>query len=237
MSAKVAVVIPTFNEKENISNLIAVIFPLLKDVAIIIVDDHSPDGTSLAVEKIIPKYPNLHLITRQGKGGRGSAVLAGFQLACDLNCQIFVEMDADFSHDPQELPGLINLIESDKVILASRYLAQSKIYNWPQKRILSSKLANFLIRIVLNLPTRDNTNGYRCYPRAAVDLLLKFHFISSGYILLSESERYLYKRGFKLVETPSVFRNRKLGKSKATFKEFFYSLYLLLRIRLDTHVQ
>lgn len=233
---KTAIVIPTFNEKLNITRLIETIRGTVKNSEIVVVDDNSPDGTSKAVEELKRSHPNLHLIKRRGKDGRGSAVLEGFSWAQEkLKADIFVEMDADFSHDPKELPDLITRCKQDNVVLASRYIPQSKIINWPPRRIIASKLSNFLIKLVLNLPTKDNTNGYRCYPKEAVKLLLTHKFISKGYILLSETERFLYVNGFDLIELPSVFRNRKQGKSKSTFREYFLSLYLLFKIRMTTN--
>jgi dolichol-phosphate mannosyltransferase len=233
---KIAIIIPTFNEKANIINLVKAVQNEVKSVEVIVVDDNSPDGTSQEVAKAKSSIERLHLISRNSKDGRGSAVLEGFNYALSkLGADIMIEMDADFSHDPHELPKIIALSKPNNIVLASRYIPKSKIYNWPYRRVTSSKMANFLIKLILNLPTKDNTNGYRCYQKQAVELLLKHAFISKGYILLSESQRYLYERGFKLVETPSVFRNRKVGKSKATFREFFYSLYLLFQIRLRTN--
>ncbi len=233
---KVAVIIPTFNEKDNISRLVRTIDKTLKDTEIIVVDDNSPDGTSRVVLPLLKEFPNLYLISRKGKSGRGSAVLEGFKFAQEkLKADVFIEMDADFSHDPQELPKIISLGKKDTVVLASRYIPKSKILNWPPRRIIASRISNLLIKLFLNLPAKDNTNGYRCYPKEAVGLLLKHKFNSTGYILLSETERYLFVNGFRLVEFPSVFRNRKKGKSKSNFREYFLSLYLLFKIRITTN--
>ena len=230
---RVTVVIPTYNERSNIEKIVPLIFSLLKEVSIVVVDDNSLDKTASAVLKLQKNYSNLHLIARRKKTGRGSAVLEGFKYAFQkIKTDIFIEMDADLSHDPNELPRLVKMSNPRTVILASRYLPESKILDWPIIRVLSSKIANFLIGAVLDLPVIDNTNGYRCYQKEAIKILLTYNFVSRGYILLSESEKILYDRGFELIEIPTIFRNRIRGESKDSISEFFYSLYLLFKIRL-----
>jgi len=229
---KTTIIIPTYNEKENIQKLIPVIFSVVPQCTIIVVDDNSPDGTAHQVLKLKSKYPQLHLIKREKKAGRGSAVIEGFKYAHkNMRPQVYIEMDADFSHNPKELPQLINFSKPKNIVLASRYVKGGKIVNWPISRRINSWLANLLIRFVLKLPLKDNTNGFRCYPKEAIQLLLNHDFISKGHILLGESAYLLYKNGFGFVEIPSNFKNRKLGKSNATLDEFFNSLLLLFQIK------
>lgn len=230
---RIAVIIPTFNEKENIKKTISNLFEIYRHIEVVVIDDNSPDQTSLEVEKLQKIYPHLHLIRRKGKGGRGSAVIEGLRFSYEkLKSEIFVEMDADVSHNPKELTKLVSLSASDTIVLASRYLKESKTLDWPIYRRLSSRISNFLIHFILGLPIKDNTNGYRVYPHEAVKIMLSHQYVSHGYILLSESAKLLYKKGFQLVEVPSIFVDRKLGKSNATFSEFINSLFSLLNIRL-----
>jgi len=229
---KTAIIIPTYNEKENIKKLIPAIFSVIPKVDIIVVDDNSPDETANEVLKLKRKYFHLHLIKRGGKAGRGSAVIEGLKFAFEkIKAEKYIEMDADFSHDPKELARLINFSKPKTIVLASRYVKGSKIVNWSISRRINSQLANLLIRFILKLPIRDNTNGFRCYPKEAVRLLISHNFITSGYILLSESAYLLYKNNFTFKEMPSLFQNRRLGTSNTTVEEFLDSLVYLIRIK------
>jgi len=231
---KTAIIIPTFNERKNIEKLIPPIFSILPKAIILVVDDNSPDKTGRAVFGLQKKYKNLYLIKRKGKGGRGSAVIDGLKYILEKkpDVDVFVEMDADFSHEPQELPNIIRLSKPKTVIFGSRYVKRSKIINWPLSRRIASKISNGLIRLILNVGLNDNTNGYRCYRKDAVKLLVAHKYISSGYILLSESANLLHQNGFRFIEMPSVFYNQKLKKSNATLSEFLNAFINLIRIRL-----
>jgi len=229
---KVVIVIPTYNECKPIQGLLSTIFRLLPEVRVIVVDDNSPDKTAEKVKSLLVKYKHLHLISRKGKGGRGSAVMTGFKHAFKhFKPDIYIEMDADFSHEPKEIKNIISLSKENAVVLASRYLKGSKIINWPIKRHLASRISNLLVRLVLKLPLRDNTNGYRCYQRKAIKILLGHQFINQGYMVLSESAYLLYQKGFKLVEIPSVFVSKYMEKSNATIKEFLTAFSGLLKIK------
>lgn len=226
-----SVIIPTYNEKKNIGDLIRDIFLLYPTASIVIVDD-STDGTSAVIEKLKIKYKKLYLIKRLKKSGRGSAVVEGFTFAFKkLNCSLFIEMDADSSHNPGEIVHLINKSVPKTVVIASRYLKESQIIDWLYSRKVTSRLANTLIRFLLQTSIVDNTNGYRCYTKDAIQVLVSHTFISSGFITLSEEAFLLKKKGFTFVEIPSVFTNRKKGKSSATIGEVVKSLIDLFRIR------
>ncbi|MFH2062055.1 MAG: polyprenol monophosphomannose synthase [Candidatus Beckwithbacteria bacterium] len=229
---KTVIVIPTYNESKSIKQLISIIFSILPQGMVIVVDDNSPDKTANLVKPLLKRYKNLHLIVRTGKGGRGSAVMAGFKYAFKhYNSDIYIEMDADLSHEPKELKQLISMSKSNNIILASRYLSKSKIVNWPIKRHIASRVSNLLVRLVLKLPLRDNTNGYRCYQKKAIKVLLNHQFINQGYMVLSESAYLLYQKGFELIEVPSVFVSKFMEKSNATIKEFLTAFRGLLQIK------
>jgi len=234
---KTVIIIPTYNERDNIKELIPAIFFIIPQAVVVIVDDNSPDATSAEVWRLKKKYSNLHLVKRKKKAGRGSAVIEGFKYAHEhINAQIYIEMDADFSHDPKELAQLIKLSKPKTIVLASRYVAGSKIINWPISRRLTSHLANFLIRFVLGIPIKDNTNGLRCYSKEAVHLLINRRFITQGHVLLSESAYLLYKNGFRYVEISTIFRNRIIGQSNATISEFINALKDLFRIKKSFNI-
>ncbi len=228
-----AIIIPAYNEKENVQLVIPAIYDVVPDASVIFVDDHSPDGTAREVKKLCKKFPRLHLIERKRKGGRGSAVMEGMKYAHDtLISDVYIEMDADLSHDPAELRTLISLSKPKTIVLASRYIQGGKVIGVPKKRMIMSWWSNLLIYLLLRLPITDNTNGYRCYRKDAVEILLRHPFISHGYILLSEAAYLLYVNGFSFVEFPSLFIYRKYGFSKTSVSEVLHALRSLVRIRM-----
>lgn len=234
MNKRIAVVIPTYNEQENITRLVEKIYEILPKAIMIVVDDSPNDKTVIAISKLTTKYPFLKVISRKRKQGRGSAVLEGFSCAKKhYNPDIFIEMDADFSHDPNELPSLINKSGAKTIVVGSRYIKGSKIINWPIKRRIASKISNLLVRITLGMPLHDNTNGYRCYPKGAISHLLSREYISGGYIVLSEAAYLLKKKGYKFTEVQSVFFNRRRGKSNANISEFLNAFVTLLKLRFQ----
>lgn len=227
------VIIPTYNERENIERLVTEILELALDIRILVVDDNSPDGTGKVVDQMVREYDRVEVIHRKGKRGRGSACLEGFKKALKEKVDYIVEMDADFSHDPKELPKLIEGIRKYDVVIGSRYLKGSRIVNWGIKRILFSRLANFYARRVLEIPISDYTNGYRCYKKKAL-AQLDFGLIhTTGYIVLSETAYQLYKKGFSFGEIPILFVNRRRGESNLTFREIWSAFGAVLSIRCN----
>lgn len=230
---KIAIIIPTFNERDNIALIISRIYALLPYVYIVVVDDNSPDQTGNIVLSEKKKYPRLFLLKRVGRRGRGSAVTDGFRFARKRFApDLYIEMDADLSHNPQELSNIIRESKESIVVCASRYLPKSKIIGWELERRIMSSLSNKFIRVVLTMPLRDNTNGFRCYPASAVRLLLRKKFVSDGYIVLSEIAYYLIKKGFKFKEIPTIFRNRARGQSNTSIAEFINALITIIKIKL-----
>lgn len=228
----VVVVIPVYNEAENLKILIPKIYSNVKGVTVIVVDDNSKDNTDGVIKNLNKKHKSIIHLKRKSKMGRGTAVLHGFAYALkNTKAQIFVEMDADLSHDPDELPQLLKLTNKKVVVIASRYLKRSRIINSPFQRRFLSKLANAFNSFLFGLPVHDNTNGYRLYPRNAVELLTKYKYKSTGFVTISESSYYLYKKGFMLRERPTVFVNRRIGGSKADLHEVYISFRDLLKIR------
>lgn len=230
---KVTVVIPTYNEAQNLERLTR---EVRKNIPpgdqIIIVDDNSPDGTGKIADKIAKKDKNVHVIHRKGKSGRGSAVFEGFRFAKKFSPSFYIEMDADFSHKPEDIPRLFAKInEGHDVVIGSRYLPKSKIENWPLARKIFSKAANLFAKIVLDVPISDYTNGYRIYSKKSADFLLSQRLITSGYILLSETAYKLKNKGFTFGEIPIIFVNRKRGHSNTNLKEITDALLGILKIR------
>ena len=227
----ICIVIPTYNEKENIFKLINKILSINLNIKLVIVDDSR--------EKLIKlnKIKKVKYIYRGKKLGRGSAVLMGMRHALkDKNNKIIIEMDADFSHNPKELKRNINHFIKNKInfLIASRYIKNSKIVNWPISRRLLSKFSNILAKFLLGVPIKDYTNGFRFYDRAATKHIYNNckNSKSSGFILLSEIALELYNKNFKIDEIQTVFVNRTRGESKADLKEIFTSFMGLIKLFL-----
>ena len=224
------IIIPTFNEKNNIGALLEKIFKLSDNIKIVIVDD-SPDQ---GIKEIISKYKNIHYIHRDKKSGRGSAVIRGMNFALEnFSCRYLIEMDADLSHDPNEIINNVNffLNENIDLLISSRYLKKSKIINWPPERKLLSFFANNLAKYILKVPINDYTNGFRIYSnKAAKHVIANCGKVGDGFIILSEILVQLYYNNFKIKEIESTFVNRVRGDSSVTFKEIFKSLTGLFKI-------
>ena len=225
-----AIVIPTLNEEENIEKLVKQIKKQLPKATILIVDDSKNKN----IEKIIVKKKlKAKYFHRKNGFGRGSAVLYGLKKAIKLKKNFFIEMDADFSHNPNELKRNINIFNRRKLdlLIASRYLDKSKISNWSISRRIFSELANFLAKILLQIPVKDFTNGFRIYSKKSVEIILSnCGKIGDGFIILSEILLYLYHFNCKIGETNTIFLNRTRGASSVNMKLVFQSFLGLLKL-------
>lgn len=232
---KTVIVIPTYNERENITKLIpAILARRLNDVEYLVVDDNSPDGTAGAVRALQAQYPDIHLLVRQQKEGLGKAYVAGFQSALGLGAELIVEMDADFSHDPGFLPTLINPIIEDRadVVLGSRYVAGGGVRNWNVVRRAISRFGNVYARTILGLPYQDLTGGFKAYRRSALETVLASDLSSVGYNFQIETTYRAHQAGVRIVETPIIFTERQVGTSKFSLKILLESFWKVLRLRL-----
>lgn len=232
MPASVLVIVPTYNERENIAALIERILHCSPDIDVLVVDDESPDGTPDVVRGLASTSGGrLSLLRRKGKGGRGSAVLAGFRFALERDYRVVFEMDADFSHNPDEIPRFLEAIRRYDVIVGSRYLPGSEIHDWGWRRTFFSHWANVYARFVLRIPLSDYTNGFRCYRREAIEALEQDKIDAKGYVVLSEVAYQLYRKGFSIGELPTVFVNRRRGISNLSPHEIKEAFLSVLRIR------
>jgi len=230
--AKNLVIIPTYNEQENIVRLVETLFKLNLDLDILVIDDGN-DRTTDLIKKKQADSANLYFIKRVGKAGRGSAVLEGLKFGLAKDYQYLIEIDADFSHRPEELPSLLTLAAPNTLVIGSRYAKGSKIVNWPLKRRIFSRLANFYADLILGIGIRDYTNGYRVYGREALEKLDFDKIKASGYIVLSEIAYQLFLKGVEFRETPTVFVNRRRGVSNFSIKEISEAFLSVLRIKRD----
>lgn len=233
---RVLIIIPCFNERDNIGQLIDAILKQQSEAHVLVVDDNSPDGTAAVVQEAQSKHDDrLILQVREGKGGRGSAVLFGFQYALKHGYDLIFEMDADFSHKPEEIPLFLDAIRESDMVLGSRYLPTSEIHNWGAKRTFFSRWANRYARFVLGIPISDYTNGYRCYRQRAIAALNFDRIDAKGYVVLSEIAYQLYRKGFHFAEVPTIFINRRRGISNLSRHEIWEAFTSVLRIRFSHH--
>lgn len=212
---KKLVIIPTYNEKENISAMIHAVMALDQGFHILVVDDSSPDGTAQIVEEIQKDFPQyLHLSVRKNKDGLGRAYLHGFEWALHKGYDYIFEMDADFSHDPADLPTLFEACQRADMSIGSRYKNGVNVVNWPMGRVLLSYFASKYVRFVLGIPIHDTTAGFVCFSRKVLEEIGLEKVKLKGYGFQIEMKYRAYKKGFKITEVPIVFTNRVLGESK-----------------------
>ncbi len=232
-SGRTLIVIPTFNERPNIVQLADRLLELYPQADVLVVDDSSKDGTADAVREAQARHGTgrLQLLVRFGKGGRGSAVLAGFQKALDGPYAYAMEMDADFSHKPEEIALFWEKIKTCDCVIGSRYLPGSEIHHWGWKRTFFSHYANMYARAVLKIPLSDYTNGFRLYTRRALESIDPSMIDAKGYVVLSEVAYQLHKKNMRFGEVPTVFVNRRRGASNLGFHEISEAFFSILRIR------
>jgi dolichol-phosphate mannosyltransferase len=222
---RVLVIIPTYQERENIASITARVRAAVPDADILVADDHSPDGTGKIVDELAADDVRLHVLHRAGKHGLGAAYVAGFGWALDRGYDVIVEMDADGSHQPEQLPSLLAALTTADVVLGSRWVPGGQVRNWPRSRQLISRGGNTYARIALSLPLRDATGGYRAY-RARV--LRSFDLTtvrSQGYCFQVDLALRSWQRGYRVVEVPITFIERELGASKMNRKIVLEALW------------
>ncbi len=229
---KSLLIIPTYNEKDNIERIIAAVLPQSATLEVLVVDDGSPDGTGEIVAKLGAANPRIHLLRRAGKLGLGTAYIAGFKwgLARDYEC--FLEMDADFSHDPNEIPNLLRAIEENDLVLGSRYKDGIRVVNWPLSRLILSKGAAWYVRLITGLPVADPTGGFKCFRRAVLEAIELDSVKSNGYAFQVEMTYKAWMQGFRIKEIPITFADRFAGQSKMStgiVREALWIVWMLTR--------
>ncbi|MBQ0094552.1 MAG: polyprenol monophosphomannose synthase [Bacteroidetes bacterium] len=232
------VIIPTYNEKENIENIIRAVLGLEESFNILIIDDGSPDGTAAIVKGLMENEfkDRLFLVERSGKLGLGTAYIAGFKWCVERGYDYIFEMDADFSHAPSDLPRLLGACRDEgyDVAIGSRYVSGVNVVNWPMGRVLMSYFASKYVHIVTGLPIHDTTAGFKCYRRQVLETieLDKIHF--KGYAFQIEMKFTAYKCGFKIKEVPVIFVNRELGTSKMSGGIFGEAFFGVMRLKISS---
>jgi dolichol-phosphate mannosyltransferase len=225
------VVIPTYNEANNIARLISAINESA-DVDILVVDDNSPDRTYEIVEKLQAELDNLHLIRREGKLGLGTAYIAGFRFAISKGYSYIMEMDADFSHDPKEIPRFLEAIKENDLVIGSRYIRGVNVINWSMSRLLLSFSASKYVHFITGLPVKDPTGGFKCFKREVLEGIDLDSVKSTGYSFQIEMNHKAWKKGFRLKEIPIVFTDRYMGKTKMSRKIMWEAIWIVWKLRL-----
>ncbi|MGE4357224.1 MAG: polyprenol monophosphomannose synthase [Candidatus Omnitrophota bacterium] len=229
---KVAIVIPTYNERENVETLVEEILSLDKDFHLIFVDDNSSDGTGKILDNLKEKYIQLQVIHRTEKLGLGSAYRAGFKFALKNQFDFIFQMDADFSHSPQYIPQMLSAIKDCDLVIGSRYIEGGRIKNWPPSRRLLSGMANLYVHIVTGMPIHDATGGFKCFRKEVLEEIDLDKISSDGYAFQIEMNYLVWKKNFQIKEIPIIFYERRKGKSKLNRKIIWEALWLVWRLRL-----
>ena len=227
------VIIPTYNEQENIPKLLPMVLAQDQRLDVLVVDDASPDGTGQIADEIAARNPRVHVLHRAGKLGLGTAYLAGFRWGIERKYEWMFEMDADFSHDPAHLPQFIQALSRYDVVLGSRYLGgRVTVINWPISRLLLSYFANVYARIVTGLPIGDATGGYKAFRRPVLESIDLAKVESEGYAFQIEMSFRAWKRGFRIGEIPIVFVDRTLGESKMSKRIVREAVWKVWKLRM-----
>lgn len=229
------VIIPTYNEKENIENIIRKVFSL-GDFHILVVEDNSPDGTANIIKQLQTNFPHtLHILERKGKLGLGTAYIAGFQWALDNDYEYIFEMDADFSHNPEDLPRLLEGIKNGfDLAIGSRYISGVNVVNWPMNRVLMSFFASKYVKFITGMPIKDATAGFKCYRRKVLETinLDKIQMIGYGFQIEMKFKVWLHQ--FRIIEVPIIFTDRKQGASKMSSGIFGEAFWGVIRMKLNS---
>lgn len=229
---KVLVIIPTYNEIENVKKIIPIVLEQNENIDILIVDDNSPDKTGDYVESLSKENNRIKLIRREKKLGLGTAYIAGFKYAVQNNYSYVFEMDADFSHDPKEINNFLEAIKDADVVLGSRYINGVRVLNWPMRRLLLSYFASVYTRVITGLPVKDATGGFKCFRIDVLKAIDLDRIKSNGYSFQIEMTFKAYKKGFRIKEIPIVFLDRVKGKSKMSKKIVIEAIFMVWKLRL-----
>ena len=232
MTERVLVVVPTYNERINVPQIVPAILSQDSRVHVLVVDDNSPDGTGELADQLAAENPRVHVLHRGRKEGLGKAYLAGFRWALDCGYDLIFEMDADFSHDPRFLPTFLDAIQDVDLVIGSRYKSGVNVINWPISRLLLSIGANQYARLVTGLPLTDSTGGFKCFRRRVLEAIPLERVRSNGYAFQIEMSFLAWRKGFRIREIPIVFTDRVEGQSKMNGKIVREAVWMVWWLRL-----
>ena len=226
------VISPTYNECKNVQSLIELILGKYPEFHLLIVDDSSPDGTANKVKELQEDYPNLHLEERPTKDGLGTAYIYGFKWAIEREYDRIVQMDADLSHDPNDVPRLVNLLDEHDLIVGSRYVEGVSVVNWPIRRLMLSYGANLYSRVITGMPIKDSTGGFKAWRREVLEELDLNAVRSQGYSFQIEMNFRTWCKGFRIKEVPIIFVDRTIGESKMSKNIVYEAIFMVWRLRI-----
>ncbi|HAP35673.1 MAG TPA: dolichyl-phosphate beta-D-mannosyltransferase [Bacteroidetes bacterium] len=229
--SRALVIIPTYNEAPNAEKIITEVLHQSEIIDVLIVEDNSPDGTAAIVKKMMETNPRIHILERERKLGLGTAYVAGFKYAIKNKYDFIFEMDADFSHNPKEIPIILSKMEECDVLIGSRYIKGVNVVNWPMKRLILSYSANIYTRIITGMPIHDATAGFKCYKRKVLESIDLDSIRSNGYAFQIETNFLAWKKGFKLLEMPIVFVDRRVGVSKMNKKIVYEAAFMVWKLK------
>jgi dolichol-phosphate mannosyltransferase len=232
MEERAVIIIPTYNELNNIQKLIPEILDRYSSVEVLVVDDNSPDGTGNFVESLSQKNKRVHVLRREKKMGLGTAYIAGFKYALNKGYDYIFEMDADFSHDPKEIENFLCAVKDYDLVLGSRYINGVNVVNWPMRRLLLSYFANMYTRFITGLPVKDATGGYKCFRKEVLQAIDLDNIRSNGYAFQIEMTFKAWKKGFKVGEIPIIFIDRFQGTSKMSKKIVREAVTMVWKLRI-----
>lgn len=230
---KTLVVVPTYNERENLPLLTQRLLNLPVSVDLLVVDDNSPDGTGQIADQLAQKHPAMHVLHRAQKNGLGRAYIAGFKWALERGYEFVFELDGDFSHNPDDIPAFLEAAKNADLVLGSRYVNGIRVINWPLSRLMLSKGASLYVRLITGMPLTDPTGGYKCFRRRALEAIDLDSIQSNGYSFQIEMTHRLWRRGMKVVEVPIIFTDRFQGRSKISRQIIFEAVWMVWRLWLQ----
>lgn len=233
MSNRALVIVPTYNERDNLEPLAARIRKLPKKVDLLIVDDNSPDGTGDLADKLAAKHKQIHVLHREEKNGLGRAYIAGFKWALEHGYELIMEMDGDFSHNPDDIPKFLEAAEKHDLVLGSRYCNGIRVINWPLSRLVLSMGAGLYVRMITGMPFSDPTGGFKCFHRRALESLDLDAVTSNGYSFQIELSHKIWRQGMSIGEVPIIFTDRFVGSSKMSGHIVLEALWVVWRLLFE----
>ena len=226
------IISPTYNERKNIQSLIEQVFDLDSTYHLLIIDDNSPDGTAKKVEELQKEHSNLHLKNRPGKAGLGTAYLYGFQWALDKGYDSIVQIDADLSHDPNDIPKLLENLSNHELVIGSRYVEGVSVVNWPIRRLILSYGANYYSRFITGMPINDGTGGFKAWSASLLNKIKLNEVRSQGYSFQIEMNFRAWRLGASIKEEPIIFVDRTIGESKMSSTIMYEAIWMVWRLRI-----